>query len=154
GTPVAAAHVAGVASLLLAQDPSRTPPQIKSILESTAEDQVGDPAEDTPGWDQYYGHGRINAYYALGGQVGLREPARTEESISVFPNPAMKEFNVSFPGDAQIIQLVNSIGQVIDTKHLNQQTSTNLKVDEAGIFLVRMIMSNGLIVTKKIMIND
>ena len=26
-----------------------------------AEDQVGDPTEDTPGWDQFLGYGRINA---------------------------------------------------------------------------------------------
>ena len=65
GTSQATPHVAGLAALLLAQDSSRTPAQIKSIIETTAQDQVGLPSEDTPGWDQYYGYGRINAYRAL-----------------------------------------------------------------------------------------
>ncbi|TVQ76093.1 MAG: T9SS C-terminal target domain-containing protein [Flavobacteriales bacterium] len=65
GTSFACPHVAGLASLLKAQDTSRTPAQIRAIIESTAEDQVGNPIEDTPGWDQYYGHGRINAFRAL-----------------------------------------------------------------------------------------
>ena len=65
GTSQATPHVAGLVSLLLAQDSTRTPAQIKTIIESTAQDQVGLPSEDTPGWDQYYGYGRINAYRAL-----------------------------------------------------------------------------------------
>ncbi|NOX36291.1 MAG: S8 family serine peptidase [Calditrichaeota bacterium] len=65
GTSQAAPHVAGLASLLLAQDNSRTPDDIRAIIRNTAEDQVGDSLEDTPGWDPYYGYGRINAYNAL-----------------------------------------------------------------------------------------
>ncbi len=65
GTSQATPHVAGLAALLLAQDSTRTPAQIKKIIETTAQDQVGLSSEDTPGWDQYYGYGRINAYRAL-----------------------------------------------------------------------------------------
>ena len=65
GTSQAAPYVTGLVSLLLAQNPNRTPAQIKSIIETTAEDTVGNPNEDTLGWDQYYGHGRINAFKAL-----------------------------------------------------------------------------------------
>src|SRR5690606_19030530 len=59
------AYVSGLASLLLAQDPSRTPAMLRSIIQETADDQVGKPAEDTPGWDRYHGHGRVNAFRAL-----------------------------------------------------------------------------------------
>jgi subtilisin family serine protease len=65
GTSQATPYVSGLASLLIAQDPSRTPDQIKKIIEATADDQVGNPAEDTKGWDEFYGYGRINAYKAL-----------------------------------------------------------------------------------------
>jgi uncharacterized protein YjdB len=65
GTSQATPHVAGIASLLLAQDGTRTHDQIKAILEGSAEDQVGNPAEDVAGFDTYYGHGRVNAYAAL-----------------------------------------------------------------------------------------
>ncbi len=65
GTSQATPLVSGLASLLLAQNPNRTPAQIKSIIERTAKDRVGNLSEDTLGWDQYYGYGRINAFKAL-----------------------------------------------------------------------------------------
>jgi subtilisin family serine protease len=65
GTSLSTAFVTGVVSLLLSQNPSLTPEQIRTILRESADDQVGDPSEDTPGWDRYYGAGRLNAYKAL-----------------------------------------------------------------------------------------
>ncbi len=65
GTSGATPHVAGLAGLLLAYNPTLTPAQIRSIIENTADDLVGDPAEDVAGWDKYMGHGRINAHAAL-----------------------------------------------------------------------------------------
>jgi len=65
GTSISTAFVTGVASLLLSQNPALTPSQIMTILREAAEDQVGDPSEDTPGWDKYYGAGRLNAFNAL-----------------------------------------------------------------------------------------
>jgi hypothetical protein len=38
---------------------------LKTVLSQSAEDQVGDPKEDTRGWDKYYGYGRLNAHKAL-----------------------------------------------------------------------------------------
>ncbi|MGZ5242301.1 MAG: S8 family peptidase [Bacteroidia bacterium] len=65
GTSQAAPMVAGLAALLIAQDMSRTPAEIKHIIEITSDDNVGDPVQDLNGWDMYYGFGRINAYKAL-----------------------------------------------------------------------------------------
>lgn len=62
GTSGATPHVAGLAGLMLAYNPTLTPTQVRTIIENTADDLVGDPAEDTPGWDKYMGHGRINAH--------------------------------------------------------------------------------------------
>ena len=65
GTSFAAPQVAGLVSLMFAVDPGLSVDEIRTVLENTSEDQVGDPAEDTSGWDRYFGHGRINAYQAL-----------------------------------------------------------------------------------------
>lgn len=59
GTSAAAPQVSGLAALLLAQDPARTPAQVRQIIEGTADD-LG-PA----GRDDRFGHGRINAERAL-----------------------------------------------------------------------------------------
>ncbi|MBD3390593.1 MAG: S8 family serine peptidase [Chitinivibrionales bacterium] len=77
GTSYSAPLVAGVASLLVAQDSSRTPGEIQDIIEGSADDQIGDPAEDTEGWDPYYGHGRLNAFGAVTyGQVLAEQKTR------------------------------------------------------------------------------
>ena len=72
GTSLSAAFVTGVASLLLSKNPSLTPEQIRTILQNSADDQVGDPSEDTKGWDKYYGWGRLNAHRALQITSGVR----------------------------------------------------------------------------------
>jgi len=65
GTSQATPLVAGIASLMLAQNPSLTPLQLRTILQNTSQDQVGDAAEDAVGFDQYMGYGRVNAFAAL-----------------------------------------------------------------------------------------
>ena len=65
GTSQATPLVAGIASLLKSQNASLTPAQIKTIIQNTAQDQVGLASEDVAGWDQYMGWGRVNAYAAL-----------------------------------------------------------------------------------------
>ena len=60
GTSTACALVSGVAALIISHSSETlTPLHIKEILKNSATD-LGD--ED---WDQYYGWGMVNAYYAL-----------------------------------------------------------------------------------------
>ena len=59
GTSQAAPYVAGLAALLWALEPSLTPAQVEATIENTAVDK------GAPGWDPYYGHGRVNALAAL-----------------------------------------------------------------------------------------
>lgn len=60
GTSMAAPHVAGLAGLLLSQDPKRSPAALTQIISDSAWD-LG-----TPGWDSQFGYGRIDAGAALG----------------------------------------------------------------------------------------
>jgi len=59
GTSMAAPHVSAVAALVLSVRPRFCPDTIASILFQTADD-LG-----SPGWDQYYGYGLVNAYRAV-----------------------------------------------------------------------------------------
>jgi len=59
GTSAACPYVAGICALLLSQDATLTPSEIKTILINTAED-VG-----PSGWDVETGYGMVNAYGAL-----------------------------------------------------------------------------------------
>ena len=65
GTSQSTAIVSGIASLLLAQDKSRTSEELKKIIKYSAKDLTGNPNEDKPGWDKYYGFGRVDCYAAL-----------------------------------------------------------------------------------------
>jgi hypothetical protein len=64
GTSFSAPLAAGLAALVFSANPSLTPNQVEQIMESTAVD-LGD-----PGYDVYYGWGRINASKALKTAVG------------------------------------------------------------------------------------
>ena len=76
GTSAAAPQVSGLAALLFAQDPSRTPAQVRAIIERSADD-LG-----PPGRDDRFGHGRINAERAL------RDGPAATNARSTVPGPA------------------------------------------------------------------
>jgi subtilisin family serine protease len=59
GTSMAAPHVAGTAALMLSVNPNLAPSQIREIIQQTADDK------GTPGKDDYYGWGRLNANKAV-----------------------------------------------------------------------------------------
>ncbi|MEM7342837.1 MAG: S8 family peptidase [Chloroflexota bacterium] len=59
GTSMATPYVAGLAALILSFETTLNADQVRNILETTVDD-LG-----TVGWDQLYGHGRINAQKAI-----------------------------------------------------------------------------------------
>jgi len=68
GTSAATAHVAGVAALVLSVNPNLTAQQVRTIIESTAQ-QVGgynyQMYSSRPNWNNEMGYGLVNAYGAL-----------------------------------------------------------------------------------------
>lgn len=112
GTSQATPHVAALAALLKAQVPARTPAQLRGIIESTAEDQVGDPLEDTPGFDHYHGHGRINAYNALMQAVSTGEVAAPEAAFTLFPNPSSGPVGIRATAGG-VLRIVDGAGRVV-----------------------------------------
>ncbi len=59
GTSMAAPHVTGIASLLKGYIPSLYNDDIENIIKISTDDR------GAPGWDQYYGYGRVNAFKAI-----------------------------------------------------------------------------------------
>jgi len=86
GTSQAAPHVTGVASLIKTIKKDATSAEIRTILETTADDLIGKSSEDTQGWDKYYGYGRLNAGRALQ-SVKTSNSINHLYSVQVYPNP-------------------------------------------------------------------
>ncbi len=102
GTSGAAPVAAGVVALILSVDPTLTATEAEDILKNTADDEVGDPSEDTPGYDIYMGYGRVNAHQAVVEASG----GTPEPSILVDPT----SLSQSLPPDgtdSQILQITN-----------------------------------------------
>lgn len=76
GTSMASPHVAGVAGLLVSNGLATS--QVRDALQQTAVD-LG-----SPGWDQTFGHGRIDAHAALqwGGTPELDAPTNLQASLN------------------------------------------------------------------------
>lgn len=145
GTSQATPHVCGLASLLLAQNPALTPAQIKVLIQSTAEDQVGDPAEDTPGWDQYYGYGRINAYRALLQVSAIGENDKKVRNFKVYPNPNNGRMNLTLENvvaGKSFVTITNSLGQIVYRDEIREQVNTIQISPVPGIYCITVKQLN------------
>ncbi|HEY5998170.1 MAG TPA: S8 family serine peptidase, partial [bacterium] len=106
GTSMATPHVTGVVGLMRSLNPTYSPAQIRSILKATADDQVGDPAQDTPGWDQYFGSGRLNAAAAV---------RAVADALSVFSttSQALDGWVLEAAEDAEVGGARNTVGTAV-----------------------------------------
>ncbi len=71
GTSMATPHVAGLAALVWSVDSGLTNAEVQGIIEATTDDF------GYPGWDPYYGFGRINAFGAVEAAVATRHTVST-----------------------------------------------------------------------------
>ena len=114
GTSQSAPMVSGLMALLKAQDPGRSAEDLANIVFSTSDDRVGNPEEDIPGWDAFYGFGRINAFKALNASTD----ATLADSVNIYPNPASGELHVAYRFSrvkTLSISLINLKGQTVST---------------------------------------
>lgn len=133
GTSQATPLVTGLSSLLLAQDPNRSPDDIRTIIINTAEDQVGNISEDIFGYDNYYGHGRINAHQALLEIVtDVNESNLENLELSIFPNPSSEYLFLKSKIDYNEVSIVNMLGVELFRKEVVSD-SDFLRIDISGI---------------------
>ncbi len=129
GTSQATPLVASIASLMLAHNPNLSPNQVREILQNTAQDQVGNPAEDVAGFDQYMGHGRVNAYAALQQTLGLDTPGLAVVPHLKMINPVQgNQLEVisdgTFTGAFELM-ITTMDGKIMDQRMVDIQSGAN-----------------------------
>ncbi|MEZ4650786.1 MAG: S8 family serine peptidase [Candidatus Eisenbacteria bacterium] len=124
GTSASAPFVSALCALVQSVDPSLSPEEIRAIVEGSADDEVGYPPEDVPGFDEYMGWGRVNGWKAL---VMATHPEGLDDDLEA-PDPYWRHEAVA--GD-------------IDTWHLSDvdnHTPGGLRcwasaTDSSGVYL-------------------
>ena len=148
GTSQATPLVSGICSLMLDIDPSLTVDQIRNILRSTAEDQVGD-VLDTPGWDQYYGAGRVNAFNALQQVQTLSSNEYNEDVLAIYPNPVADNLLISgISTYAMEYTITNIKGQLLKTGDV-EGSRIDCSFLSEGIYFIKLMTGTNTSLTKK-----
>ncbi len=85
--------------------------------------------------------------------VGLAEAELVEAAIKLVPNPTSEVLNVTSRFDFEKIELLSITGQVLLSETVNDKThELQLQNFAEGIYFVRVVYPNGLINTKKLMV--
>jgi serine protease len=112
GTSMATPHVSGVAALVIANGVTG-PDNVRNRLQSTAEDK------GTPGWDEEYGWGLVDAAAALGGELPSPHITNVEildTSISLGDSFTVRVDGTNNGGDANGASTISlSFPQLDDT---------------------------------------
>lgn len=120
GTSFSAPIVAGVAALVLSQNPNLTAQQVQDVLKQGADD-LG-----TAGWDPQFGYGRVNAARALslaGGGVTAPAPPTVDTTPPV----------VSFSSPANGATVANTVSVQLSAADDVSVASVSLSVDGASL---------------------
>lgn len=132
GTSMACPLVAGLAGLILAQDPTLTPTEVELSIEAGC-----DPIDlINPGYEGMMGAGRINAYRSLDATASIKNESY---SFSVFPNPANDFVHLSAELKPENIRWVSVSGRVIIALELQKESSTYTVATPkmSGIYFLR-----------------
>ena len=146
GTSQATPVVAGLVSLILDISPNKTVEEIRTLLRDTADDEVGD-SEDTPGWDQYFGAGRVNASTLL--NRVLSTESFDIAKFNIYPNPSNSVINLPLELNNKKFSIFSIIGKevmkgtiengIININFINNGTYL-LKIDHKDIQVIRKII--------------
>ncbi|PHR29546.1 MAG: hypothetical protein COA38_11345 [Fluviicola sp.] len=152
GTSMSSPVVAGVVALILDANPTLTPAQVKDIIIQTAREDNHTGVLPADG-DEYWGHGKINAYHAVQLALGILGTVDIEQDLkwSVYPNPAAETITLSGLTSESInsIKILDVNGAVVleaESVHLIPVSGLN-----AGMYFVRII-HNGKVEQQKFVV--
>lgn len=137
GTSMAAPAVSGLVSLYFSIYPFVDVESVRQTLQQAALDMVGD-IEDLPGWDQFYGYGRVSAAQLLTASTSIN----TESNLlwKVYPNPASNRLQLN--RQSEKVRMYNSLGKIV----LTRQNTNEIEVASLpnGLYILELEVENQL----------
>lgn len=136
GTSMACPHVAGVAGLMKAVNPSLSNFEMRGILNATATDY------GNPGWDIIFGFGMVNAALAVQEAAGVVASTVNHKApgMHVYPNPVRDALYIDLEGEAQtgILEVRDLSGRVLMSQNLTarQKLQVNVNALADGVYLL------------------
>jgi hypothetical protein len=143
GTSAATPHVAGIVALVRGLDPSLSAAAVKTLIQNTAEDQVGPPNEDTPGFDNYFGWGRVNAHRAVLAAMGASSFCYADGSGTPPPCGNTGGADVGAANSTGSGALLNASGSSSLGMDDLVLTASQLPANKAGLMLMGGGKNNG-----------
>lgn len=135
GTSMSTPMVAGLAALILSENPLLSPQAVKLQLQAGC-DNIDD---ENPGYEGSLGAGRINAFKSLAGPtavVGLEEDQ--DKNILFYPNPVQDQLFLQVDNNELLsIEIFNAKGELILQKALNQSGYIDLIELPSGMYWLR-----------------
>ncbi|MFA4853641.1 MAG: SBBP repeat-containing protein [Bacteroidales bacterium] len=74
-------------------------------------------------------------------------------SFNFYPNPTNGNFTIKVPSATKQIQILNSLGQVVQRKIVDRENSINFKLENSGIYFIQ-VLNDKQSVTKKIIVTN
>lgn len=143
GTSMAAPHVAGVAALLLSQDPNRSAADLERLLRSSALD-LGE-----PGRDDYFGYGRVDAFMALQLEAPLPQATAKMQGVIWFDENTngVREQNERTVAAKILVEVQDGAGTTLATALPDEQGIWKLSGLAAGTYRVTVSTPENMTLT-------
>ncbi|MEM7530856.1 MAG: S8 family serine peptidase [Chloroflexota bacterium] len=143
GTSMATPHVAGLAGLLLSQKPERTSTDLKQVIIDTAVD-LGE-----PGWDQYFGNGRIDALAALqaGAQVNPLTASLNGLTWNDSNGNGIIDSSERFSVPGIQVDVFDASGELVESSVSDDVGAWSVEDLDGGVYSIKVNSPDALIVT-------
>lgn len=122
GTSMATPYVSGVTALMISVHPELTSDKIKTLICASTDD-LGD-----PGWDLYYGYGRVNALKALQ-SVSKEEPIILHTTLSATYSTAQYLITASIEDFNNAVASATLYWSAFDPSVFNEQVMSSTYTD-------------------------
>ena len=94
----------------------------------------------------------VKVVFDCGIHLSLNELTNSYPDVSVYPNPAQSRFTVIFPETSTELEILNSLGQIVESKKLFRQQKLELEIEKRGIYYIR-IKNDYEVETRKLIVS-